>query len=158
MKVKLLTAAITTMLLVSASHASVLPKLPESFKYGTGVILNDTVYIGLGSMGKHWYCINLGEATPKWTEIADWPDVPREQATATVINSKIYVLGGTGKDKSGVVQLQDDVFSYDPLKNEWKNMGTRPPISLAGHVSFSWKGQIISTGGVNKNIFNGYFF
>ncbi|EGK3894500.1 YjhT family mutarotase [Escherichia coli] len=157
MKVKLLTAAITTMLLVSASHASVLPKLPESFKYGTGVILNDTVYIGLGSMGNHWYSINLGDATPKWTEIAAWPDVPREQATSTVVNGKIYVLGGTGKDKSGVVQVQDDVYSYDPLKNEWKNMGTRPPISLAGHISFSWKGQIISTGGVNKNIFNGYF-
>ncbi|MWN56101.1 N-acetylneuraminic acid mutarotase, partial [Escherichia coli] len=100
MKVKLLTAAITTMLLVSASHASVLPKLPESFKYGTGVILNDIVYIGLGSMGNHWYSINLGEATPKWTEIAAWPDVPREQATATVVNGKIYVLGGIGKDKS----------------------------------------------------------
>lgn len=156
MRVKLLISAITTMLLVSASHASVLPKLPESFKYGIGVILNNTVYVGLGSMGKHWYSINLGEATPKWTEIAAWPDVPREQATATVVNGKIYVLGGTGKDKSGVVQLQDDLYSYDPLKNKWKNMGTRPPISLAGHVSFSWKGQIISTGGINKNIFNGY--
>ncbi|ENY3562036.1 N-acetylneuraminate epimerase [Escherichia coli O54:H45] len=156
MNIKLL-AAITGIILASNCYAEVLPKLPEPFKYGAGVLLNDTIYIGLGSMGKHWYKMNLNEQTPKWTEVSDWPDIPREQATATVVNGKIYVFGGIGKDKSDVVKLQDDVYSYDPLKNEWKNMGTQPPVSLAGHVTFSYKGMTISTCGVNKNIFNGYF-
>ncbi len=34
---------------------------------------------------------------------------------------------------------------------------TRPPVSLAGHVSFIHNGHAVSTGGVNENIFNGYF-
>ncbi len=31
------------------------------------------------------------------------------------------------------------------------------PVSLAGHVSFIHNGHAVSTGGVNENIFNGYF-
>ncbi|MGK3508184.1 kelch repeat-containing protein, partial [Escherichia coli] len=42
---------------------------------------------------------------------------PREQATATIIDGKIYVFGGIGKDKSGVITLQKDVYSYDIAKD-----------------------------------------
>lgn len=144
-------------LFIGTSVAGALPEIPEPFKYGVGGIDNGKIYIGLGSLGNNWYMIDTNQSEKKWTKIAQWPTVPREQATATIIDGKIYVFGGIGKDKSGVITLQKDVYSYDIAKDKWEKLMTRPPVSLAGHVSFIHNGHAVSTGGVNENIFNGYF-
>ncbi|MGT8916574.1 kelch repeat-containing protein [Escherichia coli] len=43
-----------------------------------------------------------------------------------MIDGKIYVFGGIGKDKSGVITLQKDVYSYDIAKDKWEKLMTRP--------------------------------
>ena len=96
-------------LFIGTSVAGALPEIPEPFKYGVGGIENGKIYIGLGSLGNNWYMIDTNQSEKKWTKIAQWPTVPREQATATIIDGKIYVFGGIGKDKSGVITLQKDV-------------------------------------------------
>ncbi|MGT8873009.1 hypothetical protein ACVV4A_22935 [Escherichia coli] len=53
--------------------------------------------------------------------MAQWPTVPREQATATIIDGKIYVFGGIGKDKSGVITLQKMSIPMILLKINGKN-------------------------------------
>ncbi|XIY75189.1 kelch repeat-containing protein [Escherichia coli] len=41
-----------------------------------------------------------------------------------------------GKDKSGVITLQKDVYSYDIAKDKWEKLMTRPPVSLARSCFF----------------------
>ncbi|MBG3013425.1 N-acetylneuraminate epimerase [Proteus mirabilis] len=152
---------ILTLLLVLicnvSAYTSVLPNLPEPLKYGVGVAVNNNIYVGLGSMGQNWYKIDANSENNQWVKIASFPDVPREQATAITLNNKIYILGGIGKDNSGLTKVQEYVYVYDIKKDKWEKLLTRPPVSLAGHISFAYKDQIISFGGVNANIFNGLF-
>lgn len=53
-----------------AANASVLPETPVPFKSGTGVIDNDTVYIGLGSAGTAWYKLDTQAKDKRWTALA----------------------------------------------------------------------------------------
>ncbi|ECU9385483.1 TPA: N-acetylneuraminate epimerase [Salmonella enterica subsp. diarizonae serovar 61:l,v:z35] len=156
MTYKLLTAAILMAGSVVA-NASVLPPMPVPFKYGTGVIDNQVIYIGLGSAGKSWYRLDTTRADPQWESVAAFPGEAREQATAVVTDGRIYVFGGTGKNAQGQTRVFNDVWMYTPSDNQWQKLMTHSPFGLTGHVAQVLAGQIILTGGVNQNIFNGYF-
>lgn len=68
--------ALAIMMASCAAYASVLPETPVPFKSGTGVIDNDTVYIGLGSAGTAWYKLDTqakdkndsSGGIPRWPE------------------------------------------------------------------------------------------
>ncbi|EHC5874473.1 N-acetylneuraminate epimerase [Salmonella enterica subsp. enterica serovar Eastbourne] len=139
------------------ANASVLPETPVPFKSGTGVILNNTVYIGLGSAGTAWYKLDAQSKNKKWTELPKFPGGQRDQATSAVIDGNIYVFGGVGKNKQGLTQVFSDVHMYNPKTSTWEKLMSHAPFGMAGHVTFVHNGKIFITGGVNQNIFNGYF-
>lgn len=84
-----------------AANASVLPETPVPFKSGTGVIDNNTVYIGLGSAGAAWYKLDTQAKDKKWIALAEFPAGPRDQATSAFIDGNLYVFGGVGKTEMG---------------------------------------------------------
>lgn len=149
--------ALAIMMASFAANASVLPETPVPFKSGTGAIDNDTVYIGLGSAGTAWYKLDTQAKDKKWTALAAFPGGPRDQATSAFIDGNLYVFGGIGKNSEGLTQVFNDVHKYNPKTNSWVKLMSHAPMGMAGHVTFVHNGKAYVTGGVNQNIFNGYF-
>ncbi len=50
-----------------------------------------------------------------------------------------------------------NVHKYNPKTNSWVKLMSHAPMGMAGHVTFVHNGKAYVTGGVNQNIFNGYF-
>ncbi|HEH9419373.1 TPA: N-acetylneuraminate epimerase [Aeromonas sobria] len=141
----------------SGSYASVLPETPVPFKNGAGVIDKNNIYIGLGSAGSSWYKLDAQAKEKKWIALADFPGGPREQATAAFIGGNIYVFGGIGKNRDGLTQVFNDVHMYQPKTNHWVKLMSHSPLGMAGHVTVVHNDKVFMTGGVNQNVFNGYF-
>ncbi|AQV70852.1 hypothetical protein BE930_15245 [Escherichia coli] len=93
----------------------------------------------------------------KWTALAAFPGGPRDQATSAFIDGNLYVFGGIGKNSEGLTQVFNDVHKYNPKTNSWVKLMSHAPMGMAGHVTFVHNGKAYVTGGVNQNIFNGYF-
>lgn len=153
---KVLTASVLAMTSLVAD-AAVLPEIPVPFKSGTGVIDKNTVYIGLGSAGTAWYKLDIQSENKNWMALAEFPGGAREQATSAFINGNIYVFGGVGKNKQGLTQVFNDVHMYKPEANTWVKLMSHAPLGMAGNVTFVQNNKVFITGGVNQNIFNGYF-
>lgn len=153
-KVMLATSFLSATFLV---QAAVLPDLPIPFKYGAGVTDNHVIYVGLGSAGKAWYKLDTRQQNQQWQPIAEFPGTAREQATAVLLDGNIYVFGGVGKNSKGKTTVLQDIYQYNLQQNRWQKLMTHSPRGMVGHVSFIMQDKAIVMGGVNQNIFNGYF-
>lgn len=154
---KKLLAALAIIMMAFETNASILPETPVPFKSGTGVINNDTIYIGLGSAGTAWYKLDIQAKDKQWALLPEFPGGPRAQATSAFIDGKIYVFGGIGTNKYGLTQVFNDVHMFNTKTNKWVKLMSHAPLGMAGHVTFVYHGKAFITGGVNQNIFNGYF-
>lgn len=154
----------TTLLSVTAfSHVvyadNQWPDLPTGFKDGVGAQVGSKVYVGLGSLGKSFYVLDLNSLSKGWQKIADFSGAERSGATASVIGNDIYLFGGSGKaepsDPSPI--LFDSVYRYDTKKDSWEKMNTTSPVGLLGASSYSPDNrQILFFGGYNKAYFDRY--
>ncbi|WP_222985548.1 N-acetylneuraminate epimerase [Psittacicella gerlachiana] len=140
----------------SSAFANVYPNLPVAIKQGGGALINDTVYVGLGSAGDKFYALNLKDAAKGWTEVASFPGGSLSQPVVAAVNGKIYVLGGVGT-VNGLTTSTNDVYEYDPAKNTWTKLPTRAPLGLVGASGFVYGDRIFVVGGTNLEIFNGFF-
>lgn len=155
--IKQVMIAVILLAFSTITSASFLPPTPVPFKYGTGVIGNNIIYIGLGSAGKSWFKLDKNMRNGHWESMAVFPGDAREQATSVMLDGRIYVFGGTGKNAQGKTRVFNDVWMYSPSEDHWTKLMTHSPVGLTGHVALVHKGRVIITGGVNQNIFNGYF-
>lgn len=134
------------------------PDLPIAIKNGVGGLIGNTIYVGLGTAGQRVYALDLSAGERQWREVATFPDAPREQAVAGVVGGKLYVFGGVGKGSpEATTAVFNQVHVYDPASNAWTLLNTRAPREIAGGVATVQSDQILLFGGVNKNIFDGYF-
>ncbi|QGM80571.1 N-acetylneuraminate epimerase [Otariodibacter oris] len=140
-----------------AAQAAQYPDLPEGIKSGTGAVIGDTVYVGLGGTGTtKFYSLDLKD--PKaWKEIATFPGGDRNQPISGVVDGKLYVFGGYQKNAQGALNLVNDAYSYDPVKNEWTKLETRSPRGLVGASAATRGDKIYVLGGSNFEIFDGIF-
>lgn len=142
----------------SSAAAAYLPRLPYAFKYGCGCLLEDVIYLGLGSLGASWYKLDLTMGEPVFEALSPFAGPLREQAQAAALNGKIYVFGGCGKLESGLTGVLNDVWCYDPKADHWSKCLTRAPFGLCGHSALTLDGKTaLITGSVNKAIFDGFF-
>lgn len=145
---------------LSNAYADQYPDVPVPFKSGTGGKVDNNLYVGLGSAGVSWFLLNTDKASEGWQKVADFPGQPREQAVTVVLDGKLYVFGGVGKENVSDTQVRalNDVYRFDPQTNQWQKMATRAPRGLVGAVATTLDGsQAVLLGGVNKAIFDGYF-
>jgi N-acetylneuraminate epimerase len=140
-----------------SAQAALYPELPVGLKNGTGALIDDTVYVGLGTSGNKFFALNLKEADAKWQEIAAFPGGDRNQPISAAVNGKLYVFGGLQKNEKGELQLVNDAYSFNPADNTWTKLPTRSPRGIVGASAVSYNGKIYVLGGVNESIFNGYF-
>lgn len=135
------------------------PDLPIAIKNGAGARVGDVIYAGLGTAGTRWLGLDMASARPEWREMAAFPGAPREQARAAAAGGKIHVFGGAGEASAGdpSQSMFDDVYCYDPATDTWCQQPTRSPLGQLGSALWSPDDQqILSVGGVNKAILDGY--
>jgi N-acetylneuraminic acid mutarotase len=69
----------------------------------------------------------------------------RTEITASILNDKIYVIGGVDYRNGGAVNT---VEIYDPLKNEWTD-GAPLPEPRAAHIAEIVNGTIYAISGLD---------
>ena len=75
-----------------------------------------------------------------------------------MVNGKLYVFGGLGKPTpEATTSVFNQVHAYDPATNSWQELKTRAPLEIGGGTAVAQDDRILLFGGVNRNIFNGYF-
>lgn len=142
----------------AAAQTQTYPDLPTGIKNGVGGLIGNTIYAGLGTAGQKFYALNLADAARGWTEVAAFPGAPRDQASAAVVSGKLYVFGGLGKPTpEATTSVFNQVHAYDPASNSWQELKTRAPVEIGGGTAVAQGDRILLFGGVNRNIFNGYF-
>ncbi|RIY33595.1 N-acetylneuraminic acid mutarotase [Psittacicella melopsittaci] len=157
MKLALKTSLVVGLAAAAGSaFANVYPNLPVAIKQGGGALINDTVYVGLGSAGDKFFALDLKNANKGWTELATFPGGSLSQPVVAAVDGKIYVLGGVGT-VNGLVTSTNDAYEYDPSTNKWTKLATRSPLGLVGGTGFVYKDRIYVVGGTNLEIFNGFF-
>lgn len=140
-----------------SAQAALYPELPVGIKNGAGALIENTVYVGLGTAGNKFFSLNLTEENAKWQELPDFPGGERMQPVAAAVDGKLYVLGGTQKNEKGELRLVNDAYRYDPTNDTWVKLETRSPLGLSGAVAATHKNKIYLLGGMNSEIVNGYF-
>lgn len=153
MKLSILFAALFS---TTVSFAQ-LPDLPVTLKNGTGVVIGNTAYVGLGSAGNQWYSLQLNSKDATWKALATFPAGGRDQPVAAAVKGKIYVFGGSAKDENGILRVYSDAYRYDPNNNTWEKLPTSSPIGVVGTSAVDYQDKILLSGGVNKRIFDGIF-
>lgn len=157
---KAVAVALTAALLstATAQTTQAYPDLPVGIKNGVGAMIGHTIYVGLGTAGQKFYALDLSKTERAWVEVAAFPDPARDQAAAAAVNGKLYVFGGNGKSSpDATTALFNQVHAYDPATNTWSVLPTRAPREIAGGTAVAQGERILLFGGVNRNIFDGYF-
>lgn len=134
------------------------PDLPVGIKAGTGALIGDTVYVGLGSGGDKFFSLNLKEKDAQWQELPAFPGGSRNQPVSAAIDGKLYVFGGMQNTDVAANQIINDAYVYNPADNTWTKLDTRSPRSASvGASAVAKDGKIYFVGGVNHVIWNGLF-
>ena len=134
------------------------PNMPISTAWITGAAVNNKIYV-FAKMATGWsagwgdvweYDPSLDTPKEIWTKKAD---IPKGGGTASVINGKIYVLGGTS-----IPDLNDLAcnFMYDPSTDKWDTNKTCVPTPRGFLTSAVVDNKIYVIGGgypdsTNKN-------
>ena len=83
----------------------------------------------------------------RWTEIAEMP-TPKALHTASVIDGKIYVIGGGFRRGNGLFKYLSTVEVYDPKTDRW-TQDPDMPTDRSGHRAEVINGNIYIFGGSN---------
>lgn len=86
-------------------------------------------------------------ATDRWTKKTDMP-TPRAGVAASVINGKIYAIGGVKKDK--IYKALSTVEVYDPATDKWTKKADMPTARHSLSTSVV-DGKIYAIGGLDKS-------
>ena len=81
---------------------------------------------------------------PPWSEGATMPQARTNHST-TVVDGKIYVMGGNNQTDAGSTMLSS-VDMYDPATDSWTSRASMPAVR-AGHTSTVVDGKIYVVGG-----------
>ena len=123
---------------------------------GAGVVINELGFNSLSDAVEAYDPIS-----DAWTQVASLP-MPRGEHTATVIDGKIYVLGGSVRadpddddEKDGWAGTSDMVV-YDPATDSWQQWKVAHwPSGKYGHSAAVLNGKIYVTGGVKDDYVTG---
>lgn len=135
----------------------ILPQLPEAVGYGAGAILDGKFFVACGSNGKEksnrMFVLEIKNTGSDWIECKPLPGIARIFPSMVACGKYLYLLGGLS-ETSPLTPL-DDLFRYDPGKNEWLRMKDLP------FKGYAWVGQpvdknhILVTGKADGTIHRG---
>lgn len=119
-----------------------LPAMPRTIANACGALVGDVLYVAGGQEKpdsttalKTVFALDLSAKEMKWRELDSLPGPARILATAAVVDSSLYVVGGAElyADKDGTVKRTylKDGYRYEP-RTGWKKIADLPaPIVAA---------------------------
>ncbi len=143
-----------------------LPDLPSAVTNIALTNIGNTVYAVGGdektNSSSAFLSLNLDDKVPEWKRL---PNLPISLANAVVVTQKqagtlkIYVIGGRTKTASGISELHNTVYTYNPLNKTWANRadisdGKQTTNYSAGAGVQIGKNQILLLGGDNGETFH----
>lgn len=143
-----------------------LPLLPIPLANAGMTTIGKKVYlVGGESDGKpsaKVFILDLSAHHLQWQSLPDLPIALSHSVTVTQTNGKypcVYVIGGRSSTPSGISQLHNTVFCFDPERQKWTALA---PISDGSHITNLSAGtgvvfgdhEILLVGGDKGNIFH----
>lgn len=105
-----------------------LPKLPKAMAYGAGAINDGKFYVTCGSYrsenSNDMWVLDLNNPAADWRKCKSLPGKPRMFPSLAAAGKYIYLLGGLA-ETSPLTPL-NDIFRYDPGKDEWEQLKDMP--------------------------------
>lgn len=127
-----------------------LPSLPSGFKNGFSAVINDVLYVGLGSLGSRCFTLQLSDKEATWQSCKNFPYGNIESPVSVQCGNSIWLFGGVVND-----QMNDKVYQYDPNDSAWVSYDSPCPVGLLGSVAHAISDkEIVFIGGYNKQIFD----
>lgn len=143
-----------------------LPLLPIPIANACMASIGEKVYlIGGESNGipsAKVFLLNMAAHNPQWQPLANLPIAMSHSVAVTQSNGKhpcVYVIGGRSATPSGISQLHNKAFCYDPIAQKWIALnnisdGAHPTnLSAATGVAIG-ANNILIIGGDKGNIFH----
>lgn len=122
-----------------------------NYNYAKSFVVGNTAYIGLNASKNFWAYDTENDS---WRKLADFPGVPRFNATGFVIGDKIY-LGAGGNDLKNT-KLYVDWWEYDTKADRWTQKADIPFVPNSNLVTFSTSSGSYLTRGFNWVMDTGY--
>lgn len=143
-----------------------LPSLPLKLANTAAANIGQTIYVAGGEDGHKavntFFKLDLSASVPEWKELPPLPVAISHAVAVTQSNGRnqcVYVIGGRAKSTSGLSDLHNTVFCYDPEKNNWKQLASisdgkqTTNMSAATAVALG-KAQILLIGGDKGTVFH----
>ena len=143
-----------------------LPPLPVALANASATAIGKTIYVAGGEDAKHalnnFFSLDLSETSPQWKVLPALPVAMSHSVAVAQSNGKnecIYVIGGRSKTASGISDLHNTVFCYDPALNSWKQLNNiydgvqTTNLSASNAVAYG-KDCILVIAGDKGNIFH----
>ncbi len=106
-----------------------LPSLPVELANAAVANIGKTIYVAGGEDGHKvsdtFFELDMSVSLPQWKRLPDLPIAMSHSVAVAQSNGKnqcVYVIGGRAKATSGMSNLHNTVFCYDPEKNSWKQL------------------------------------
>lgn len=136
-----------------------LPDLKEAVANGAGAVMKGKFYIACGTIGSirtnRIWVLNITKSGNEWVECKPVPGAGRMFPSLVPCGKYLYLLGGLS-EVSPLTPL-NDIYRYDPLKNEWTRLKDLP------FKGYAWVSQslddkhIIVTGRADGSIHSGIY-
>ncbi|MFK7758296.1 MAG: Kelch repeat-containing protein, partial [Flavobacteriales bacterium] len=96
--------------------------------------------------GIHLKAWRYNTVTQIWSQLTDVPDDTgngKIAAGASVVNNKIYLIGGYYVEDDFSEESSDDVHVFNPETNQWEEDGAEIPVPIDDHVQAVWNEELI---------------
>ena len=124
--------------------------LPVSCRRMSSAIVNDTLYLLGGSLGKQVLSVSLPALTQTDKPPAQWrtlPDTPLESSAAITVHGSLLAVGGSHSFR----QPSSAIHVYDQEKNMWTKVGDLPTARSSCACCLLPSGEILIAGGEDHN-------
>ena len=143
-----------------------LPALPAKLANTAVAYIGKTIYVAGGEDGRNaantFFELDMSDSIPRWKSLPSLPIALSHAVGVAQFNGKttcMYVIGGRSKTASGLSDLHNTVFCYDPVSMEWKEgsqvKDDKGPTNISAATALPFgETEILLIGGDKGNIFH----